>query len=181
MELYILKVWKLSKCCIKSLEQVARYHGMHFDDELMQLEQRVQRDWFSLVFYPVQDETLENAKQAFLETMQVVNDHLGATRGPWFGGQSEPSVIDIIFIPMMERIEASILYWRNVKLRGVFPNIDAWLMAWEERAFLHGDKVRLLHPMFGHALSKWTRLLFTRRQACCFSNIRTRWCVESRE
>lgn len=117
---------------IKVLNQEFGTSRFIIDDELMQLDKRVQQDWFSLVFYPVEGKTLENTREAFLETMRAVNDRLGATQGPWFGGRLEPSVIDIILIPTMERIEASILYWRNVKLRGVYPNIDAWLKAWEE-------------------------------------------------
>ena len=42
-------------------------------------------------------------------------------------------MMDIFYIPTMERIEASVLYWRNIRLRGRFPNIDRWLQAWEER------------------------------------------------
>ena len=106
-------------------------------ESLLQLEQKLQSDWFSLVFYPVESDALAKARDDLLSTLKQVDDALGSTPGPWFFGDSDsaPTIADIMFIATMERIIASCLFWKGLQIRdtGQYPNVDAWLLAFEER------------------------------------------------
>lgn len=102
-------------------------------DELLNLEKELQRDWFSLVFYPVEGEALETARNNLLGTLEKVDQALGQTSGPWFLGGDRPSMIDIQYIVQMERLIASALYWKGLVIRGKNNNIDRWLEAFEKR------------------------------------------------
>ena len=104
-------------------------------ESLFKLEQRLQSDWFSLVFYPVEGAALAKARGDLLSTLGQVDAALGSTPGPWFFDGPMPSVVDILFISTMERVVASCLYWKGVTIRdtGEFPYLDAWFMAFGER------------------------------------------------
>jgi glutathione S-transferase len=98
------------------------------------LERELQSIWFSLVFYPVDEgDALDKAKENFWNTLEKVNDELGMTPGPWFLGGDAPSLVDIQYIPTVERMIATVLYWKGLVIQGKFPNFDRWLAAWEER------------------------------------------------
>ena len=62
---------------------------------------------------------------SFMSSMDVVNDELGAAEGPFFLGQ-DMSLVDCVFAPFLERIVASIPYYKGVRVRGNerFPNLD---------------------------------------------------------
>eukprot|EP00966_Prymnesium_polylepis_P229240 5305033-Prymnesium_polylepis.1 len=60
---------------------------------LLQLERELVRDWFSLVFYPVEGEALQQTQARFLATLRRVDDALGETEGPWFLGDA-PSLVE---------------------------------------------------------------------------------------
>ena len=113
-------------------------------DYLLKLEQKLQSDWFSLVFHPVEGAALGKARDDLLLTLKRVDDALGSTPGPWFFGDDgeAPSIADIMFIATMERVIASCLYWKGLKIRdmGQYPNIDAWLVAFEERQSYRATK-----------------------------------------
>ena len=113
-------------------------------ESLLQLEQKLQSDWFYLVFYPVEGGALAKARGDLLSTLKQVDDALGSTPGPWFfGDDSEaPTITDIMFVATMERVVASCLYWKGLKIRdtGQYPNIDVWLMAFEERPTYRATK-----------------------------------------
>lgn len=105
-------------------------------ESLLQLEQELQSAWFSLVFYPVEGDALVKARENFHVTLKKVDDALGSTSGPWFLDTStSPSIVDIQYISHMERIIASALYWKGIRVRctGRFPYLDKWLDAFEER------------------------------------------------
>ena len=62
--------------------------------ELLQLERELVRDWFSLVFYPVEGEILQQTQERFLATLRRVDDALGETEGPWFLAGDAPSLVE---------------------------------------------------------------------------------------
>ena len=69
-------------------------------------------------------------------TLQRVDEALGETSGPWFLDSSDhPTLVDLQYVSHVERMLASVLYWKGLQLRGsgTFPNLDAWLAAFEER------------------------------------------------
>ena len=105
-------------------------------DELLDLEQELQRAWFSLVFYPVKDDALIKANQTLLETLEKMNRALGDSDGPWFLGGTDPSLVDILFIPMVERMIPSVLYWKGFHLMLATAELTyfhKWLSAWEKQ------------------------------------------------
>jgi glutathione S-transferase len=57
-----------------------------------------------------------NRKQ-FYDTMRAVEGALGAEGGPFFLG-AELTLVDIVFSPFLERIVASIPYYKGEQLRG---------------------------------------------------------------
>ena len=62
---------------------------------------------------------------AFMKTMGQVNDELDADGGPFFLGQ-DMSNVDCVFAPFLERIVASIPYYKGVRVRGDgrFPHLE---------------------------------------------------------
>ena len=63
--------------------------------------------------------------EAFMDTMDQVNSELDADGGPFFLG-TDLSLVDCVFAPFLERIVASIPYYKGVKVRGEgrFPHLD---------------------------------------------------------
>lgn len=59
----------------------------------------------------------EANKREFVATMDAVDRELGAAGGPFFLG-AELSMVDIVFAPFLERIAASILYYKGLVVRG---------------------------------------------------------------
>lgn len=61
----------------------------------------------------------------FMETMSEVDAQLAAADGPFFLGK-EMSLVDCVFAPFLERIAASIPYYKGVRVRGTkqFPHLD---------------------------------------------------------
>lgn len=53
----------------------------------------------------------------FVATMDLVNHELGYEGGPYFLGK-EISLVDVVFAPFLERIAASILYYKGMIVRG---------------------------------------------------------------
>jgi glutathione S-transferase len=125
------------------LDQAFPHHGRRMtpceDDaslaeQLQAMEQKLQRAWFSLTFYPVAGEALAIARSNLMEVMQQINKMLGINSGPWFLGGNAPSIVDINYITTLERIIPSVLYWKGITIRGRFDNIDRWLAAMETRS-----------------------------------------------
>ncbi|CAB9509865.1 IN2-1 homolog B [Seminavis robusta] len=99
---------------------------------LLSLEQALQQDWFSLVFYPVSGEALQKANKTMLHTLAKVDQELSVTDRPWFLGGDTPSLVDIQYIADMERIIPSVLYWKGWDIRScTLPHFQRWLTAWE--------------------------------------------------
>jgi glutathione S-transferase len=108
-------------------------HEAEMVESFLELERKLQSEWFSLVFYPVQGEALARAREQFLDTLREVDEALGATQGPWFLGGDAPSLVDLQYVSHMERIIASVLHWKGLSVRGRFENLDCWLAAFEQR------------------------------------------------
>ena len=59
----------------------------------------------------------EANKREFIATMDAVDRELGAAGGPFFLGV-DLSMADVVFSPFLERIAASILYYKGLTVRG---------------------------------------------------------------
>ena len=55
-------------------------------------------------------------------------------------GDIEPGIGDIIFIPYMERMNASLAYYKGFNLREKFPYINNWLTKFEECSIYRGTQ-----------------------------------------
>eukprot|EP00889_Picochlorum_renovo_P000556 jgi/Picre1/27586/NNA_000551.t1 len=75
----------------------------------------------------------EANRQRFEKTMDEVERALGVEEGPYF--LSSFSLVDIIFAPFLERIVASIPYYKGVVVRGSgrWQNLERWFDAMETR------------------------------------------------
>ena len=60
-----------------------------------------------------------------MEIMGEVNAQLDAAGGPFFMGK-DMSLVDCVFAPFLERINASVAYYKGVQVRGSqqFPHLD---------------------------------------------------------
>ena len=70
---------------------------------------------------------------AFLQQAARMDRALAETTGPFFLDQF--SVADCVFVPYVERMSASLFYYKGFVLRDseVFPNISAWFSGLEQR------------------------------------------------
>ena len=57
-----------------------------------------------------------------------------------YTGDIEPGVGDIIFIPYMERINASLIYYKGFNLRSNYRNVDNWLTLFEGTSAYRGTQ-----------------------------------------
>ena len=66
--------------------------------------------------------------EAFMDMMEQVNDELDGDGGPFFLGK-DLSLVDCVFAPFLERIVASVPYYKGVKVRGDgrFPNLERFV------------------------------------------------------
>lgn len=81
-------------------------------------------------------------KEPFVRTLQYVDEVLQKADGPFFLG-SEISLVDVQFAPFLERMAASLLYFKGFVMRDgpnedrkrantVYPGINAWFNAMEQ-------------------------------------------------
>ena len=108
--------------------------------DLLRLSSEIERDWFSLVFYPVEEgEALERAQTALLASLGRLDDALASTPGCWLLGGEHPSYVDVQMITTIERLVASVLYWKGLHVRASsmaparFEHLERWLAAFEAR------------------------------------------------
>ena len=80
---------------------------------LMRLERRLFSDWMQWLCNGWGG---DGNKAAFVNTMDTIERELGAAEGPYF--LENFSLIDIIFAPFLERIVASIAYYKGFIVRG---------------------------------------------------------------
>ena len=125
---------------------------------LLNLERQLFRDWCTLTFRPGKG-IFDAHEKALLKTMGQVDAALRSTAGPWFLGGDAPSLVDLQYISHIERMLASLLYWKGVRapeprtphnrrarrhavapcaqlrIRGTrdFPGLNTWLEAFEAR------------------------------------------------
>lgn len=93
---------------------------------------RLERQVFSAWMYWL---TGGNYKTSFVETLEEVEQAL-KQMGPFFLG-SEPTLVDFMFAPFLERMAASLLYYKGFMIRVPpstktdYPNINRWFDAME--------------------------------------------------
>eukprot|EP00940_MAST-03C_sp_MAST-3C-sp2_P003318 g3318.t1 len=107
--------------------------------KLRAMERQLFRSWCQWLCYPsASRDEAERNKQRFVRMARTVDRALRATNGPYF--LSKFSVVDCIFVPYVERMCASLFYYKGFVLRDEedFPNICAWFDALETRSTYRG-------------------------------------------
>lgn len=107
---------------------------------LRRLERALFSAWCQWLCYPAKSQAQENHNRKYFEhVVKVVEDTLAATPGPFFLGDF--SVADVVFVPYVERMNASLYYYKGYTLRGVNnPNLATWFKALEQRQTYRGTQ-----------------------------------------
>ncbi len=100
---------------------------------LLSLERELFGAWCSLTFQPGKG-LLDGNERRLLDVLRRVDAALGETEGPWFLEGDAPSLVDLQYVSHVERMVASLLYWKGLRIRGAsYRALDAWLDAFELR------------------------------------------------
>ena len=128
---------------------------------LRQLERRLFRAWCQWLCYcEGQGPDTAPAEQHFSRMACLVEQALEATPGPFF--LEEFTSADVIFVPYLERMNASLAYYKGYGLRQQHPAIDRWFSALEQRSTYLGTQSDIhthahdLPPQMGCCLASGT-------------------------
>jgi glutathione S-transferase len=106
---------------------------------MRRLERLLFRAWCNWLCYPVRSARDDQAaREKFQEIIGYVEEALGSTPGPYF--LEEFSVADTIFTPYVERMNASLYYYKGYSMREVNPRMSAWFDAMESRSTYRGTQ-----------------------------------------
>lgn len=106
---------------------------------LRQLERSLFRAWCTWLCYPTLSPQQEHRnRELFLEVVSKVEDALARTPGPYFLEQF--GTVDVIFTPYVERMNASLYYYKGYSLREANPRLSAWFDAMEGRSTYRGTQ-----------------------------------------
>ncbi|MBD0269172.1 MAG: glutathione S-transferase family protein [Cyanobacteria bacterium Co-bin8] len=99
---------------------------------LRQLERLLFRAWCTWLCYPARSASEEQrSREQFTAVMAKVEEALGRTSGPYF--LEEFSTADVVFTPYVERMNASLYYYKGYSLREENPRMAAWFDGMESR------------------------------------------------
>jgi glutathione S-transferase len=106
---------------------------------LRQLERRLFRAWCMWLCYPSRSAQEDQwAWQQFQGVMDRVEAALGSTSGPYFLDQF--GTVDLVFTPYVERMNASLFYYKGYSMREVNARFGAWCDAMESRLTYRGTQ-----------------------------------------
>jgi glutathione S-transferase len=106
---------------------------------LRQLERRLFRAWCQWLCYcEGEGPHTAPAEQHFIRMAGLAEEALQATAGPFFRPQF--GTADVIFVPYLERMNASLAYYKGYGLRSQHPAIDRWFAALEQRSTYLGTQ-----------------------------------------
>ncbi len=126
-----------------SLEKVFGTLGMPLEDpeilNLRNLERKLFRAWcIWLCSQSFSEGQALRKKQQFKLIAQELDNRLSNTNSQWLDSSLEsspksfPGSVDIVFIPYLERMNASLSYYKGFELREEFPNINNWFKSLEQ-------------------------------------------------
>ncbi len=128
---------------------------------LRQLERLLFRAWCSWLchqaIFPGQE---KSNQQGFIKAVALIEEVLAATPGAYF--LEEFSTVDVIFTPYVERMNASLYYYKGYSLREENPRLSDWFDAMETRLTYRGTQsdfhthVHDLPPQMGGCYSNGT-------------------------
>ena len=106
---------------------------------LRQLERLLFRAWCGWLCRPANSERDEQYNRSqFVSAVAMVEQALSSTPGAYFLEQF--STADVIFTPYVERMNASLYYYKGYSLREDNPRFSAWFDAMESRATYRGTQ-----------------------------------------
>lgn len=106
---------------------------------LRKLERLLFRAWCSWLCYPSRSEHQERqGLEQFVEVVAAVEAALSRTPGSYF--LEAFSTVDVIFTPYVERMNASLYYYKGYSLREENPHFSAWFDAMESRSTYRGTQ-----------------------------------------
>ena len=105
--------------------------------QLRQLERLLFRAWCVWLCSPGLNARQEQqAQQQFQAVARRMEEALAAGGGTWLDPQgacaAEPGTADLVFVPYVERMNASLAYFKGFLLRQEHPEIDRWFTALEQ-------------------------------------------------
>ena len=126
-----------------ALEQVFGPLGLGMENPMVlplrQLERLLFRAWCTWLCYPVSSAQKEQRNHdQFTSVVARVEDALSRTTGPYFLDQF--STVDAIFTPYVERMNASLYYYKGYSLREENPRLADWFAAMESRPTYRGTQ-----------------------------------------
>jgi glutathione S-transferase len=126
-----------------ALEQAFGTLGLGMKDptvfRLRQLERLLFRAWCNWLCRPANSASEEQRnREQFREAVAIIEAELGKTPGAYF--LAEFGTADVIFTPYVERMNASLYYYKGYSLREENPRFAAWLDAMESRATYRGTQ-----------------------------------------
>jgi glutathione S-transferase len=106
---------------------------------LRKLERLLFRAWCGWLCYPARSQREEDYhRDQFLQIVEEVEAALSQTSGPFF--LDTFSAADIIFVPYVERMNASLYYYKGYSLREANPRLSDWFDGLESRSTYRGTQ-----------------------------------------
>jgi len=107
--------------------------------ELRRLERQLFSAWCRWLCYPARSQQEEASnKQAFEAVLARVDQALSAHPGPFF--LPEFSLADVIFTPYVERMLASLYYYKGFNMKEASPGFARWFAGMEGRETYRGTQ-----------------------------------------
>ncbi|MGD1937757.1 MAG: glutathione S-transferase family protein [Cyanophyceae cyanobacterium] len=106
---------------------------------LRKLERLLFRAWCFWLCYPTRSPREDNQRrEAFIGVAKQMEAALEKSSGPYF--LEEFSTADVVFIPYVERMDASLFYYKGYSLRENHPRIADWFKGLETRSTYRGTQ-----------------------------------------
>ena len=106
---------------------------------LRRLERQLFQAWCQWLCYPHSPRGDAAAAIQFRKVAEAMEQALGARGGPFLLG-ADLSTADVVFVPYVERMNASLAYYKGYRLRQQHPAIDGWFQALEQRSTYLGTQ-----------------------------------------
>jgi glutathione S-transferase len=106
---------------------------------LRRLERQLFRAWCQWLCVPHSSRGDAQAQQQFRQWAVAMEQALVAAGGPFLLG-AELGTADLVFVPYVERMNASLAYYKGYLLRREHPAIDRWFRALEQRSTYRGTQ-----------------------------------------
>lgn len=105
---------------------------------LRNLERNLFRAWCDWLCRPNNPSEDRNKALQFNQWAGKVSDSLQVTEGPYF--LEDFGIVDVIFTPYIERMAASLWYYKGYDIKDKFPPIKRWFNAMESRETYRGTQ-----------------------------------------